>query len=331
MSKQEEMIKRIREMTDEELEATLKVIIQMMGNKTAETVTTCPYCGSKTIIKYGRKCGKQRFLCKECRKTFVTTTHTIMYKSHFPINVWKEVITDTVCGKSIDYTAGRLGLYHQAVFDMRHKILMALQELDDVKNVSLGDVSELDETFVLDCYKGKKFGDNMSREPRKHGAKAEKCGISNEYVCICAGIQRNGDAYAATINRAKPSAEELKLLFEHRIADGTLILCDGLRSYNVLPSFANCTVKNCNNNDDGEQCFYHLNNVNGFHSFIKHRYLSYRGVATKYLNRYNALFASAYRNAVALAQRLKSALLSVGIFSIYHTILDTKMTGLLEL
>lgn len=331
MNKQKELIRRIREMTDEELEATLNVVIQMTGNKTDETVTECPYCGTQTIIKYGHKCGKQRYLCKKCEKTFVTTTHTIMYKSHFSINVWKEVITDTVCGKSIDYTAGRLGLYHQAVYDMRHKILRALQELDDVKNVSLGDVSELDETFVLDCYKGRKFCDKMSRKPRKHGAKAEKRGISNEYVCICTGIQRNGNAYAATINRAKPSAEELRLLFEHHIVDGTLILCDGLRSYNVLPSFANCIVKNCKNNDDGEQCFYHLNTVNGFHSFIKHRYLFYRGVATKYLNRYNALFASAYRNAANLAQKLISALLSVGNFSFYHTIMDTKKSGLLEI
>ncbi len=193
MSKQEELIRRIHEMTEEEIEAMLNIVIQTTGNKTTETVRACPYCGSQTIIKYGHKCGKQRFYVKSVKKNFVTITHTIMYKSHFPINAWKKVITDTVSGKPIDYTAGRLGPYHQAVYDMRHKILMALQELDDVKNVSLGDVSKLDKTFVLDCYKGRKFCDNMSRKPRKHGAKTEKRGISNEYVCICAGIQHNGD------------------------------------------------------------------------------------------------------------------------------------------
>ncbi len=73
-------------------------------------------------------------------------------------------------------------------------------QTDDVKNVRLGDVSELDETFVLDCYKGRKFCNNMSRKSRKHGAKGEKRGIPNKYACICAGIQHNGEAFAATIN-----------------------------------------------------------------------------------------------------------------------------------
>ncbi|MEF2608790.1 MAG: hypothetical protein U0M88_04055, partial [Faecalicoccus sp.] len=34
----------------------------------------------------------------------------------------------------------------------------------------------------------------------------------------------------------------------------------------------------------------HLNNVNSFHSMIKEQYRFYRGVSSKYINRYNALF-----------------------------------------
>ena len=75
---------------------------------------------------------------------------------------------------------------------MRHKILMALLELPVVADICLGDVSEFDETFVLDCYKGKKLDTGIGRKPRKHGAKALKRGISSEYLCICTGIQRKG-------------------------------------------------------------------------------------------------------------------------------------------
>ena len=57
---------------------------------------------------------------------------------------------------------------------MRHKVLMSLQQLPEADKVCLGDVSEFDETFVLDCYKGKKLDSSISRKPRKHGAKAEK-------------------------------------------------------------------------------------------------------------------------------------------------------------
>ena len=34
----------------------------------------------------------------------------------------------------------------------------------------------------------------------------------------------------------------------------------------------------------------HLNNVNSFHSAIEKQYEKYRGVASQYINRYNALF-----------------------------------------
>lgn len=141
------------------------------------------------------------------------------------------MIADTLHGNAIDFSARRLGLYHQAVFHMRHKILMALQELPETADVCLGDVSEFDETFVLDCYKGRKLDAGIGRKPRRHGAKALKRGISSEYLCICTGIQRKRDAFAATVNRAKPSARELVNIFEGHIADGTLASCDGLRNH----------------------------------------------------------------------------------------------------
>ena len=75
-------------------------------------------------------------------------------------------------------------------------------------------MSEFDETFILDCYKGKKLDTGAGRKPRKHGAKALKRSISSEYLCICTGIQRKGDAFAATVNRAKPDAKELESIFK---------------------------------------------------------------------------------------------------------------------
>lgn len=244
------------------------------------------------IFEYGNKCKKQRFLCKTCGRTFVSTTNTVMANSHFPAAIWKEVTKDTLNGQAIDYSAKRLGIYHQAVFNMRHKILLTLQELPEVKDICLGEVSELDETYVLDFYKGKKLDPTVGREARRHGAMAQKRGISSEYLCICTGIQRKGNALAATANRAKPSTGELIAIFEGHIADGAFLLCDGLRSYHALPGIAECVARDCARYTDKTTGFYHLNTINGFHSFIKRRYNFYRGVASKYLNRYNALFSA---------------------------------------
>ncbi len=130
-------------------------------------------------------------------------------------------------------------------------------------------------------------------------------------------------------NRAKPDAEELTSLFADHIAQGTLVLCDGLKSYHSLSEATGCTVKDCHELTEEEKNFFNLNTVNVFHSFIKRRYDFYRGVATKYLNRYNALFAASYNNADILARQLCHALLNVGSVDYYHSSRDVQEQRLL--
>ena len=155
MTTKELLISRLNLFSEEDIASLLDAANHMAGKNTLEAKPDCPYCGSHSVIRYGPKCRKQRFLCKSCGKTFVPTTHTIMSNSHFPALAWREVINDTVHGNAIDYTAQKIGCSHQTVFDMRHKVLMALQQLPETSGIRLGEVSEFDETFVLDCYKGK--------------------------------------------------------------------------------------------------------------------------------------------------------------------------------
>ncbi len=319
MTEKEKLIQCISRLSDEHIAVLLDAVKLLLNDTKSDFIRICPYCGSSEIIKFGHKCGKQRFFCKHCERTFIPTTHTVMSNSHYPKNVWDAAISYTLGGNSINFAADNLGMSHNAMFQMRHKILTALQETEEFRNVCLGDVTELDETFVLDCYKGKPLDPSHGRNARKHGAKAQKRGISNEYVCICTGVERKGNAYAQTLNRAKPSGEELKEIFEGHIADGTLAICDGLMSYNALHEIADCTIEDYTQKTENEGNFYHLNTVNNFHSFIKKRYDFYRGVATKYINRYNAMFALVYRNASECAKRLSKLLLESGITNFYHS------------
>ena len=284
------LIDCIRNLSSAAVDKLLALALEMLNHETI-TVDNCPYCGGTHIVRYGKKCGKQRYLCRTCGRTFVTTTHTIMSMSHYPAAVWKDVVTDTLDGDAIEHTAKRLDLSHQCVFHMRHKILLALEDLISADPVILGQVSELDETFVLECLKGKKLPPDIGRPARKHGAKAQKRGISAEYICINTGVQRDGGAVAEAVNRAKPDGTQLQQICNGRLKDGVLLLCDGLKSYSALKGLADCTVKDINTADETEKGFYHLNTVNNFHSFIKKRYNFYRGVATKYLNRYNTMFS----------------------------------------
>ncbi|MDE7201794.1 MAG: transposase [Lachnospiraceae bacterium] len=146
--------------------------------------------------------------------------------------------------------------------------------------------------------------------------------MSNEYIAICTGIQRDGGAIAATVNRAKPSGEELDEIFRGHIAEDTLVLTDGLRSYNVLETLASCTVVDVKKEES--RGIFNLNTVNSLHSFIKETYNHYRGVATKYINRYNALFSNAFRCADNLKDMLFSSLCTVGQNCYWHSINDVR-------
>lgn len=131
----------------------------------------CPYCGGVHVVKFGHRNGKQRFLCRECQRTFMYSTNTLMANSHYGQSVWADFIRDTLCGDSLDDSAEKYGFSHQTAFNMRHKVLMALQDLLEKNPVLLSGIAEFDETFVLDCYKGGPVPEVAGRKARKHGAK----------------------------------------------------------------------------------------------------------------------------------------------------------------
>ena len=117
---------------------------------------------------------------------------------------------------------------------MRHKILYRIEKELLTSPVDLSGVCETDEKYVLENEKGRKFPENHHRKPRNHGGKASKRGLSNEQVCVCTSINGNGKYVAVSINRAIPSKAELEKVFDDRIFDDTVILCDGNKNYSSL-------------------------------------------------------------------------------------------------
>ena len=312
-------------------EADIDRVVQFVLGLVAVTINlperpACPQCQSMRIIKYGHREEKQRFLCKDCKRTFMYSTNTIMQNSHYGRSIWADFIKDTVTGDSLDKTAETYGFSHVTAFNMRHKVLMAIQDWLEDHPVELSGIVELDETFVLESLKGSRIPETAGRTARKHGAKAQKPGISNEYVAICTGIQREGAVVAASVNRAKPTKEELQMVFEGHIAKDTLLLTDGLRSYNVFSNVSGCSVLDINSEGGG---VFHLNTVNSLHSFIKETYEHYRGVATKYLNRYNALFSVAFRATTDLPDHLFHVFATTGASPRHHTCADVRDYNLL--
>ena len=76
---------------------------------------------------------------------------------------------------------------------------------------------------------------------------------------------------------------------------GSVAFTDWLKGYKCLENEVDCVVESVPAEEQKRTGTMNLNNVNGFHSNIHEAYRHYRGVATKYINRYNALFETVYK------------------------------------
>jgi transposase-like protein len=274
-----------KELPEEYFEETYAKLRELKEKADAEKEAKpeeCRECGSHAIVRNGKRNNRQSYICKDCGKSFVETSASAIAYSHASATVWKQVIRDTVEGLSIDSTAQSLDLSHSTVFHMRHKILYCVEQAILGAPPSLEGVCEADETYVLESVKGRKIPADYHRKPRKHGAKASKPGISDEYICVCTSVDSDNLCTAAVVNRAAPSKAEIEQVFGDKVSEDTVLLCDGSPRYDVLED--KCTVAHSKR----------VNRVNGFHSFIKERILAARGVATIYLTRYSALFAQIF-------------------------------------
>ena len=257
-------------------------------NEEADTyiIKTCPKCGitHDNFVKGGfSSSGKQMIRCKCCEKKFVVDHGQLTFHSHQKLSKWNDFIILTTKGESIKDTAVAIDVSKSTCFRMRHKLMNALN--DEADQSVLKEVVETDDTFVFYSHKGKKIEGVKGRE---RGGKESKRGLSDEQVCIIATTDRHHCAYAQSYNLAKPSKEEATLFVEH-IEDEAIVMIDGLASYRQPLEDKNCNVTILKTHKKYSK-EYHLNTVNSFHRRIKNQYEKYRSVASKYINRYAALF-----------------------------------------
>jgi transposase-like protein len=321
-----DLLKRLPEKGVEKALEALREIKRESDHEKKETVPPCPHCDSADIARNGHKHGKQAYVCRGCGKSFVETAKTCLFNSRSGEAVWKQVVRDTVNGVSIDKTAEALSLHHETVFNMRHKILFCLEEEGKRNPVRLEGARGADETYVPESYKGEKLPSDFWRGPRKHGAVAAKPGLSREYVCVCAGVEREGGAVSEAVNRATAGKDDIQRVFGGRVSNKTVILSDGAKGYGVLEESGKCAVMNAGKEADS---FFNINTVNGFHSFMKERNRSARGFATKYLNRYNALFSKVFRASKAVVDDIYTLLCDMN--SRYHTIRESQTQNVLRI
>jgi Transposase and inactivated derivatives len=86
-------------------------------------IDSCPICGGKKYIKHGTYKGIQRYKCKECMKTFSTSTNSLWSYSKKDLNIWIKFIELMIKRRSLRFCAKKLNINLATAFYWRHKIL----------------------------------------------------------------------------------------------------------------------------------------------------------------------------------------------------------------
>lgn len=258
--------------------AEIKRVIQ------PKEITHCPHCQSTHFVKNGRDCDNQRYLCRDCRKSFVEQTGTILYHSQKDTAVWEKYIHCMMEKYPLRKCAKICNINLATAFAWRHKILDALQNM--MRDVELDGVVQADETFTTLSYKGHHKSFKLPRQSHKRGTKANKRGLSKEQVCVPVGVNLDGLSIAKISNLGKPSLKDLQKILQGKIAESSILVTDSFRAYLKLSLDMELNHIRIPRNKHSHGAF-NIQTVNNYHQRLKDLIFGkFKGVATKYLNNY---------------------------------------------
>ncbi len=260
------------------------------------TPKVCPHCGSVEFSKYGHVRGAQRYRCKGCSRTFVEKRpRNVITRSKLPRSTWMRFITCFVDGLTVKVCAARCGVSAPTAYRMRLCVMQAIADSMPEWHVGEGEEASLDETFVLESFKGnrKRCKDfEMPRKPYKrgrqspHGPKRAKGITKADFLCVMSGVDGAGNAFFDVVTRGALGNEDCRSALEGRIGSGSVVSTDDHGSYACVGDMGATRKVFISVVPEGE-----INRVNTLHSALRFFLSPKRGVSSRRLPLYLAEFA----------------------------------------
>ena len=247
---------------------------------------SCPHCKSNKIVKNGFRNSIQRFICKDCNKSFTVRTNTITEHSKKSFETWSKFIECMMNSFTVRRSAEIFGINKETAFIWRHKVLDALQNMQN--SVELNGVVEADETFFALSFKGnhkKSTTFTMPRKAHKRGKDIHTRGLSHEQVCVPCAVNCNGLSIAKITNLGRVGAKDIHHAFDNRIEPNSILCTDAIACYNDLVRTEKLELIQLKTGKS-KLGIYHIQHINSYHSMLKNFMIRFHGVATKYLNNY---------------------------------------------
>lgn len=240
----------------------------------------CPRCGRDDIVRWGRQRQRQRYRCRNCRRTFSDLTGTpAAYSKH--LSRWPAFGACMLESLSVRGTADRLGVSPKTAFRWRHRVLEALRlEAGPALRGAIG-ISQSKFAF------SEKGSRKLTRPPRRHGSRFRW--PQPPPVFVVRAADRHGAVWAEVLVGRWPRSLDLVPLIRDRVAPPALLVASfGLASsYAAAARRLRCPYRSTRSlRGDGAASDPDVARARAIDRAFHVWLIRFRGVATRYLRNY---------------------------------------------
>ncbi len=239
----------------------------------------CPKCKSHSVGRWGIRNGRQRYHCKTCDSTFNAFSGTPLARLRHP-EKWNKYLTGMTYSLVLRPAAAENDIDLKTAFRWRHRFL---EVIEDDQAEELCGITELDETFFRESFKGQREG--LPRPTRKRGNDPNKA----RKVPVMVARDRNRNTVDGVLENE--SANELCRHLNGRISIQATVCADAHLAHEKLADKLGFDFKELVTSAGQHvvEGIYHIQTVNSYHRHLK-RWIGsvFQGVATRYLPHYLA-------------------------------------------
>ena len=293
MRTQEELKAMVSELCADDIDFLIDYLPKLKLEKNSnhkiiirENDISCPHCASNNYVKNGiTKSKRQKYYCKDCKKSFSTTNESIVFKSKYYFDKWMSFIDCELKGLTLSETANTINIDKTTAFYWRHKLYKALAEFK--KTIVLSGIIQIDAKYFSINLKGTK-PKNMPRISKRRSSSAYS-GISHHKVCVISAIDENDNMFFE-ITGVGPESNEMMNQVEDKIKDCTILVSDGKFCYSTYCKNHNCINEIVKSKTYKNENGYDLSSINGLHSELSHEISRRKGISIRHLQGYLDMF-----------------------------------------
>ena len=267
----------------------------------------CPKCGHSELNKNGKTYGRQRYICKKCRRTFDERSLSPLSNTKLSLEKWLKYCQFMIEGGTIRMCAEEVGVSVPTAFFMRHKILDVINVY--LKDETLEGIVETDACYINESFKGspaymhfdekyfKTF--DKSRVPclgihfnRTPGMIPSDNNIKQSQICINTAIDKKGHILTRIVDNDfgksnnKIKSKDMVSFFEGKV-EKNVTLCVYSWKYREVARKLNLKLVKVFGQYNP---IYNVKRVFKYNRELREWMRNFNGVATKYLNNYLTWF-----------------------------------------